>query len=117
MQRRRPVVVERRGPGLMGTIARTAVISGTATATSKTMSNAMNKPQSQTPQAQSSSDTEQFQNQLAAVQAQQVQNAVNAHPADKPDITAQLQQLAQIKQENLLTEDEFLQAKAKILSS
>ncbi len=118
--RRRPIGVRpRRGPGLLGTMARTAVIAGTATAVSRGMSGAMSAS------AQQRADLEDYRaQQAAAFQQAQIDAAVQQHmsaqqadmaPAD--DLMAQLQQLAQMKQGGLLTEDEFVAAKAKLLTS
>ena len=124
MMRRRPAVV-RRGPGVVGTMARTAVIAGTATATAKTVGGAMDSraqaqqaEQDQAAQAQAQMD--QMQAQLYQMQAQAAQQpAVAAEPQSQAQgsMTAQLQQLAQLKQSGILTDDEFQAAKAKILGS
>ena len=121
MLRRRPVVV-RQGPGLLGTVARTAVVAGTATATSRAINSSMTDAQMQKQQNQAArnagqqtqAELEQVKSQMATLQAQQVQRSVAAAP-DKPDILAQLQQLAQLKQSGMLTEDEFQAAKGKLL--
>ena len=114
MFRRRPVVV-RRSPGLIGTMARTAVVAGTATAVSKGVSGAMrsdaNQQQAAAAQAQAEyahAEMDQMQAQMAAMQAQQNQMA--------PDLVTQLQQLAQLKEAGALTDAEFEAAKAKLLS-
>jgi hypothetical protein len=108
MMRRRPVVVERRGPGLVGMVARTAVVAGTATMTSKAINNASANKQQQTATPDG--------------QVQQGQAPVGQTPPASPaapqsDVTAQLQQLAQMKQSGVLTDEEFQSAKAKILGS
>jgi hypothetical protein len=132
--RRRPVG-GRRGPGLVGTMARTAVVAGTATVAVKGVSGAMDshaqaQQQAQQEQqaaaasaAQSQADVQQMQAQMQQMQAQlaqqQQQAAVPAQaPAAVPDstsVTAQLQQLAQLKESGVLTDEEFQAAKAKIL--
>ena len=103
MMRRPPVA--RRGPGLVGTMARTAVIAGTATATSRAVSGSMEHSaqqkqmaaeqqqmmaqQAQDAQAQaqqSQAQIEQMQAQMAAMQAQQAQAqmaAMQAQPAQQ----------------------------------
>ncbi|MFL5663112.1 MAG: SHOCT domain-containing protein [Ktedonobacteraceae bacterium] len=134
MFRRRPVVGQRRGPGLLGMAARTAVVAGTATAVSKGVSGSMDQAaiskQQQMEQQQvaqnaanqSQAELEQMKAQLAAMQAQQLQAdqaqaTTAAAPSAQPDLIAQLQQLSQLKQSGALTEDEFQAAKAKLLSS
>ena len=119
--RRRPIVVaSRRGPGLVETMARTAVIAGTATAVSKGVSGAMDAG------AQQRAELEGYRaQQAAAIQQAQIdaavqqQMAAQATPAEQPsdDLMAQLQQLAQMKEAGLLTEEEFAAAKAKLLAS
>lgn len=124
--RRRPPV-RRTGPGVLGTVARTAVIAGTATATSKAVSGAMDsaaqrqqqgqmaKQTAEAERLQAKADLEQLKTQMETMQAQQVQAATV--PASNPDFMAQLQQLAQLKQSGMLTEEEFQLAKTKLLGS
>jgi Short C-terminal domain len=112
MLRRRPVV-GRRGPGVVGTVARTALIAGTATATVGAVSGARNRtaPQPQAVQAN-----------VADLQANEVQAATTAEtPATPSEPTGgaaleQIQQLARLKQDGLLTDAEFETAKAKLLN-
>lgn len=126
MSGRRPVMVKRSGPGVLGTMARTAVIAGTATATSKAVGGAMSGAAHQAQQAQmttvqSQADLEVLKAQIAAMQAQAAMEATTpAAPTPTPtpgnsDLLAQLQQLAQMKEMGALTDAEFQQAKAKLL--
>ena len=134
MFRRRPVVGQRGGPGLLRTAATTAVVAGTATAVSKGVSGSMDKAamskqqQMEQQQAaqnaanQSQAELEQMKTQLAAMQAQQLQAdqaqaTTAAAPSAQPDLITQLQQLAQLKQAGALSEYEFQTAKAKLLGS
>ena len=134
MFRRRPVVGQRRGPGLLRTAATTAVVAGTATAVSKGVSGSMEQAalskqqqmeQQQVTQAaanQAQAELEQMKAQLAAMQAQQLQadqaqTTTAAAPIAQPDHITQLQQLTQLKQAGALSEDEFQAAKGKLLSS
>ena len=92
----------RRGPGLVGMAARTAVVAGTATAVSGRVARRQaNKYADQ--------DAQYVQQQTAAA----AQGAVEAAPAE--DSTAQIQQLAQLHASGALTDEEFAAAKAKIL--
>ncbi len=124
MFRRRPVVVQRRGPGLLGTAARTAVVAGTATAVSKGVNNSMDnaaRDRQQTVQNasyQSQAELEQMKAQLAAMQERQLttDQARAAAANGSPDLTAQLQQLARLKESGSLTDEEFQAAKTKLLS-
>ena len=105
--------LRRRGrPGLLGTVARTAVIAGTAQATS----NAVNRRQQQ--HAQDALDNGQATYSEAplypAVGDPPASAAVG--PADS-DLMTQLTQLAQLHQQGALTDEEFTAAKDKILGS
>jgi hypothetical protein len=92
----------RRGPGLVGMAARTAVVAGTATAVSGRVARRQaNKYADQ--------DAQYVQQQTAAAS----QGAMEAAPAE--DSTAQIQQLAQLHASGALTDEEFTAAKAKIL--
>ena len=86
-------------PGLLRGMARTAVIAGTATAVSNNVSRR---------QAQRWSN----QQQSEAPQQQQVAQAP-AEPQD--DTVVQLQQLAQLKDQGILTQEEFDAKKKQIL--
>lgn len=99
-------------PGLVGTMTRTAVVAGTATAVSRGVSNSMeNKQQAKAQQ-----------------QAAEQQAAVDQAPAQAPppapapaadgltdDKIQQLQKLGELKSAGVLTDEEFAAAKAKIL--
>ena len=119
----------RRGrPGIAGTMARTAVIAGTATAVSGSMQRrSANKYADQQNQAaanqaayESQAQLDDMQAQMAAVQAQQapapqaVAPVTPAAPA-ADDTMAQLQRLADMKNAGLLTDAEFSAAKMKVL--
>jgi hypothetical protein len=92
-------------PGLVGTMARTAVVAGTATAVSGGVAR---RQQGKAEQAQ-------------AVQEQQLApepaSAAPPAPAAAPDMITQLKELAELKDQGILTEDEFSAQKAKILGS
>lgn len=85
-------------PGLIRGMARTAVVAGTATAVSNRVSR------------------RQYERWEGDAQAQQAQAYAQA-PAQAPvdDTTAQLQQLAALKDQGILTEEEFSAKKAQIL--
>lgn len=84
MMRRRAVPV-RRGPGVVGTVARTAAIAGTATVASHAVGGAMDRSAQQKQEQaqqqamaaqqaqQTQADTQQLQAQIAQLQAQQLQ--------------------------------------------
>jgi Short C-terminal domain len=108
-------------PGLVGTMARTAVVAGTATA----VVGGMNRSQ----QAKSDAASEQqaanqaafdsqaqmadMQAQMNAMQSQQAAPAAGA-PAGN-DTMAKIQQLADLHASGVLTDEEFAAAKAKLL--
>ncbi|MEU2824584.1 SHOCT domain-containing protein [Streptomyces bacillaris] len=86
-------------PGLLGTIARTAVISGTATAVSNRVERRDMRRQ-------------------AAAPAPQMPAAAPSAPAPAgTDRVSQLTQLADLKAQGLLTDEEFAAEKARILGS
>jgi hypothetical protein len=92
-------------PGLLGGIARTAVIAGTATAVSNRVSRRQAARWSQ-------------QDQSAYAQPQYVQQAPPPPvPSSPPDRIEQLKDLADLKQQGILTDEEFAAEKAKILAS
>jgi Tfp pilus assembly protein FimV len=129
---RRRGMVGRPGGGLIGTMATTAVVVGTAKATSNAMDrHAAGKQQeaeaqqaavdSQAQLQQQQYEMQQMQQQMAAMQQQAAAQPQQYAPAPAPaaapsnDMMAQLQQLAQMKDAGILTEEEFQAAKAKLL--
>ena len=88
--------------GLVRMAARTAVVAGTATAVSGRV------------QRRQAARWEQ-QDQAEAYQQQQQQYEPPPPPAAEEDATAQLQNLAQLHSQGVLTDEEFAAAKAKIL--
>ena len=112
----------RRGPGLVGVMARTAVIAGTATA----VSNKVSMHQAEKYQGQQQAEY----NAQAAQQAQIDEAAARAVAAQVPaapaptqiaapagdDLMTQLTKLADLKAAGILSEDEFAAAKAKLLA-
>jgi Short C-terminal domain len=86
--------------GLLGGIARTAVVAGTATAVSNRVSRSQYN-------RWSTQDQQQYSEPAPAP-------APAAAPA--PDRITQLKQLADLKTQGILTEEEFAAEKAKILS-
>lgn len=93
-------------PGLLRGMARTAVIAGTATAAS----NAVNRRQAEKNMAA-------YGNAAQSYEQQQQPAPSYAPPAPDPsgDSIAQLERLAQLKAQGVLSEDEFAAQKAKIL--
>jgi ABC-type xylose transport system substrate-binding protein len=90
--------------GLLRMAARTAVVAGTATA----VAGRVQRRQSQRWDAQ---DQQQYEQQ----QQQEPQQYAPEAPAAEDDATAQLQNLAKLHTQGVLTDEEFAAAKAKIL--
>ena len=112
-------MMRRRGPGLVRTMARTAVVAGTASAVAGRVHHRQEEKwneQAYEQQAadQQAADADAYRQQVQAQQAQQAAVAVGAAPAGD-DLTTKLQQLAQLKESGILTDEEFAAAKAKLL--
>ena len=136
MMRRRGGI-GRPGRGIVGTMATAAVIGGSAAAASHAVERRMDRKDAAKQQeaeaeyaaVQSQADIQDMQAQMAAMQAQQAQMAMMAQQAQAapppvapapaaggPDLMAQLQQLAQLKDAGALTDAEYAAAKAKLLA-
>ncbi|MER5945806.1 SHOCT domain-containing protein [Streptomyces sp. NPDC001904] len=95
-------------PGLLGTMARTAVISGTASAVSGRVNRRLAERDAQ--------------RQAPAYEAAQYQASAAPPPAPAPagngqDRVGQLTALADLRAQGLLTDEEFAREKARILGS
>ena len=88
----------RRGPGLVGMAARTAVVAGTATAVSGRVQRRQQRRYAEEDQEY----------------VQQVTEPLAAAPAE-PDYASELQQLANLKAQGIITEEEFEAKKKQIL--
>jgi Short C-terminal domain len=110
-------------PGLIGMAARTAVVAGTATAVAGGVQSHQQKKQQEQYEAQQyEAQQQQAQMDAAAQQAvaQQQAAAAAAAPAPAPaaggtDLVAELQKLSALKDQGILSDDEFAAAKAKLL--
>jgi hypothetical protein len=94
-------------PGLLRGMARTAVVAGTATA----VSNRVSRRQAQ----RWGYMDEQPQQQAPPQQYAQPQYAEPQYAEPEADPIAQLKQLAELRDQGILTEEEFAAQKAKIL--
>ena len=95
-------------PGLLRGVARTAVVAGTATA----VSNRVSRRQAQRWQRQGSDPSEpEPANQEPAPEYQE------QPPQPQQDMVQQLKDLAELKDQGILTEEEFAAQKARILGS
>jgi hypothetical protein len=95
----------RRGPGLVGMAARTAVVAGTASAVS-------GRVQRRQQRKYAEEDAQYVERQAAAMETGIEQGA--GAPAE-PDYGAELEQLAQLKAQGIITEEEFQAKKKQIL--
>jgi hypothetical protein len=103
-------------PGLIGMAARTAVVAGTATAMSGSVQrHQQEKAQQEYDQQQYEAQQQQAQMQAAAQQAAAQQQAAAPAAAGGTDIVAELQKLAALKEQGILSDDEFAAAKARLL--
>jgi hypothetical protein len=94
-------------PGLIRAVGRTAVVAGTATAVSNRVSRRQyNRWADQ--------DAQQYEE---AAPAPAAAPAAAAPAAGQEDKIAQLKSLAELKDQGILTEEEFAAEKAKILNS
>ncbi|MCL7425415.1 SHOCT domain-containing protein [Streptomyces sp. NPDC057806] len=96
-------------PGLLRGVARTAVISGTATAVSNRVS-----------RRQAGRWAQQDYGQPVAAQPQQAYSAPAPAPAPEPVVSmdtkiAQLKELAELKEQGVLSEAEFAAQKSRLL--
>lgn len=96
----------RRGPGLVGMAARTAVVAGTATAVSGRVARRQQRKYAD-------QDAAYTQTQAQAMEAGIEQQQAGPPPEDDP--TVQIQKLAQLHASGALSDEEFAAAKAKIL--
>lgn len=113
-------------PGLVGTMARTAVIAGTATAVSGSVARKQQAGAQAAAQQQATAQSAaESQAQIAEMQAQLDAMAPPppppappaAAPAGGDDIVSQLQKLADLKAAGILDDADFAAAKAKILGT
>jgi Short C-terminal domain len=95
-------------PGLLRGVARTAVIAGTATAVS-------GRVQRRQAERYTDRDAQIAAERQAAYQQQAPQYAAAPPPQAAADPVQQLKDLAELKNQGVLTEEEFAAQKAKIL--
>jgi hypothetical protein len=104
-------------PGLLGLAARTAVVAGTATAVSGGMQRRQQAAGQQAAEAEAYRDSQQAQQ---AQQAQAAQMAQMAQPpsaaAPATDVVSQLERLAALHAQGILTDDELAVQKQRILA-
>jgi hypothetical protein len=117
---RRPIARAGR-PRVLGTVARTAVVAGTATAVSGRVARRQQNRAQQAYDAQAYEQEQQMAAQEAAAPPPAYAPPQPAYapppPAAAPDPIAQLKDLATLRDQGVLTEDEFAAQKARILGS
>jgi len=92
-------------PRLLRTVARTAAIAGTATAVSGRVARRQNN-------RWAAQEEEQYQQQQQAAAAAA---APQAAPASEESLIDQLKQLGELREQGILTDEEFAAQKAKLL--
>ncbi len=113
-------------PGLVGTMARTAVVAGTASAVVGASANRQAGKQQAAAEQQaaqqaafdSQAQLAQMQADMDAMKAQQAPRGSGSGPAagGGGDLMAELSKLADLKAAGVLTDEEFSAAKAKLLA-
>lgn len=113
---RRPIARGGR-PGLIGTMARTAVVAGTATAVSGGVARRQQARAQQTADAEAYQEMQREQQYAAAAPPPPPPAPAPAAPAagGTGDTIAQLKELAALKEQGILTDEEFAAQKARIL--
>jgi hypothetical protein len=97
-------------------VARTAVITKTATTVAgNSAQKQANAAAAQQAEIQTQAQVAEMQSQLNAMQAQQPAAPASA-PAGSDDMMAKLQQLADMKANGILSDEEFTTAKARLLT-
>ena len=103
-------------PGLLRGVARTAVVAGTATAVSGRVQRRQAAKYADR-DAQTAADRTQAYEQDLADQGPSPEPAnAPAPPQTQSDLVGQLRELAQLKEDGILTEEEFAAQKAKLLA-
>jgi Short C-terminal domain len=118
-------------PGLIGTVARTAVVAGTATAVAGGVhrhEESKSAEQQQAADAQQQAAAQQAPAQQAPAQQAPAQQApaqqapaqqapAQRAPMDESDRLARIKELGQMRDQGLLTDSEFTAEKARLLST
>ncbi|MBW5251068.1 SHOCT domain-containing protein [Streptomyces sp. P01-B04] len=106
--------MNRRGPGLLGAAARTAVVAGTASAVSGRVQRRQQARFAEDDSEQMAEEQMRQQMQMQAAQQQTAQQQAAPAPAD--DLIGQLERLAELKKQGILTDAEFEAQKARLLA-
>lgn len=100
-------------PGLLGTVARTAAVAGTATAVAGGVHRHAEQKSAEQQQAAGPQQQEQAGAQQAAAQQTPAQRA----PMDESDRLARIKELGEMKDQGLLTDQEFASEKSRLLAT
>ena len=114
----------RGGPGLLGTVARTAVIAGTASAVAGRVDAAQQSAVQQQQQAAAAQEQLRQMQLQAQIDAQVDARMAGTQPTPPPtsarpsvdELHAQLTKLGELRQAGLLTDAEFAEQKARLLA-
>ncbi|MFI6646764.1 SHOCT domain-containing protein [Streptomyces sp. NPDC050529] len=106
--------MNRRGPGLLGAVARTAVVAGTASAVSGRVQRHQQAKFAEDDSEQMAEEQMRQQMQQQAAQQQAVQQQAAEPPVD--DLISRLERLAELKKQGILTDSEFEAQKTKLLA-
>ncbi|MEU1471861.1 SHOCT domain-containing protein [Streptomyces sp. NPDC005761] len=101
--------MNRRGPGLLGAAARTAVVAGTASAVS-------GRVQRRQQARFAEDDAEQMADEQMRQQMQMQASGQQAAQPPADDLISRLERLAELKKQGILTDAEFESQKAKLLA-
>lgn len=102
--------MNRRGPGLLGAVARTAVVAGTASAVS-------GRVQRHQRARFAEDDSEQMaEERMAEERMRQQTQGQAAHQQPGDDVISRLERLAELKKQGILTDAEFDAQKARLLA-
>ena len=107
--------MNRGGPGLLGSMARTAVVAGTASAVSGRV---QRRQQERFAENDAERMTDEQMRQQAQPQVADQQQAAGRQSAEPPvdDVISRLERLAELKKQGVLTSAEFEAQKAKLLA-
>lgn len=103
-------------PGLLGTMARTAVVAGTASAVVGGVRNRQAGKAEATAQEQAAVQQSQAEADSMQAQLNQLQSQKAVPAAGGGDMVAELTKLADLKAAGVLSDEEFATAKAKLLA-
>jgi Short C-terminal domain len=113
----------RGGPGLLGTMARTAMVAGTASAVAGRVSASQEAAAAREHQAAAAQQQQLKMQEQARIDARVAEAMHRSEPAAAgpartvDELHAQLTKLGELKQAGLLTDDEFAQQKARLLAT